>query len=96
MDSGESLKFLGCFETYKLNVKKFKVYFLTEPIYTDDYNIPSQQLCEKLGMRKEGFFKEIFSFVKNPDGTPHYENTYQYAILKKEWLEQQKAIKAEA
>ena len=65
-------------------------------IYTDDYNVPSQQLCEKLGMRKEGFFREIFSFVKNPDGTPHYENTYQYAILKKEWLEQQKALKAEA
>ena len=30
-------------------------------------------------------FKEFISFVKNPDGTPHYENTYQYAILKKEW-----------
>jgi hypothetical protein len=47
-------------------------------------------------MRKEGFFREIFSFVKNPDGTPHYENTYQYAILKKEWLEQQEALKAKA
>ena len=31
MDSGEYIKFLGCFETYKLNVKKIKVYFLTEP-----------------------------------------------------------------
>jgi hypothetical protein len=20
-----------------------------------------------------------------PDGTPHYENTFQFAILKKEW-----------
>ena len=40
---------------------------------------------EKLGMRQEGLFKEFISFVKNPDGTPHYENTYQYAILKKEW-----------
>ena len=30
-------------------------------------------------------YKESISFVKNPDGTPHYENTYQYAILKKEW-----------
>ena len=36
-------------------------------------------------MRQEGLFKEFISFVKNPDGTPHYENTYQYAILKKEW-----------
>ncbi len=54
--------------------------------YTEDYNISSQCLCEKLGMRREGLFLEFISFVNNPDGTPHYENTYQYAILKKEWL----------
>ena len=53
--------------------------------YTEDYNIASQRLCEKLGMRKEGLFKEFVSFVKNEDGTPKYENTYQYAILRKEW-----------
>ena len=46
---------------------------------------PSQRLCEKLGMRREGLFIEFVSFVKNPDGTPRYENTYQYAILKREW-----------
>lgn len=53
--------------------------------YTEDYNIPCQHLCEKLGMRREGLFMEFVSFVNNPDGTPLYENTYQYAILKKEW-----------
>lgn len=53
--------------------------------YTEDDNLSSQHLCEKLGMRKEGLFKEFISFVKNPDGTPKYENTIQYAILKKEW-----------
>ena len=53
--------------------------------YTEDYNLSSQYLCEKLGMRREGLFKEFVSFVKNPDGTPRYENTVQYAILKKEW-----------
>ena len=53
--------------------------------YTEDYNLPSQHLCEKLGMRREGLFLEFVSFVNNPDGTPLYENTYQYAILKKEW-----------
>lgn len=53
--------------------------------YTEDYNVSSQHLCEKLGMRREGMFKEFVSFVKNPDGTPRYENTVQYAILKKEW-----------
>ena len=30
-------------------------------------------------------FMEFVSFVKNSDGTPLYENTVQYAILKKEW-----------
>ncbi len=53
--------------------------------YTEDYNLASQRLCEKLGMRREGLFKEFVSFVNNPDGTPRYENTLQYAILKKEW-----------
>ncbi len=53
--------------------------------YTEDTNIRSQHLCEKLGMRREGLFMEFISFVNDPDGTPHYENTYQYAILKKEW-----------
>ena len=53
--------------------------------YTEDYNLPSQHLCERLGMRREGLFLEFVSFVNNPDGTPRYENTMQYAILKKEW-----------
>lgn len=53
--------------------------------YVEDYNLPSQRLCEKLGMRLEGLFMEFVSFVNNEDGSPHYENTMQYAILKKEW-----------
>ena len=54
-------------------------------VYTEDYNLPSQRLCEKLGMRREGLFMEFVSFINNPDGTPRYENTMEYAILKKEW-----------
>ncbi|MBR5294734.1 MAG: GNAT family N-acetyltransferase, partial [Oscillospiraceae bacterium] len=53
--------------------------------YTEDYNLPSQHLCEKLGMRREGLFREFVSFVNDAEGKPVYENTYQYAILKKEW-----------
>lgn len=53
--------------------------------YTEDDNILSQRLCERLGMRREGLFLEFISFKNNLDETPHYENTYQYAILKKEW-----------
>ncbi len=51
----------------------------------EDGNYPSQNLCKKLGMRYEGTFIEYISFVNNPDGTPLYENTMQFAILKKEW-----------
>ncbi len=55
-------------------------------IYTEEDNIPCQRLCQKLGMRKEGEFREFVSFVRNPDGSPLYENTWQYAILKSEWI----------
>lgn len=53
--------------------------------YVEDDNPRSRRLCEKLGMRYEGCFKEFISFVNCPDGTPKYENTMQYAILSKEW-----------
>ena len=53
--------------------------------YTEDYNLPSQRLCERLGMRREGLFVEFVSFVDDENGEPVYENTCQYAILKKEW-----------
>ena len=55
--------------------------------YTEDYNFSCQRLCEKLGMRREGLFKEFVSFINNPDGSPKYENTIQYAILRKEWAD---------
>ena len=53
--------------------------------YTEDYNLPSQNLCKKLGMRQEGVFMEFVSFVSDAEGNPIYENTMQWAILKKEW-----------
>lgn len=57
--------------------------------YTEDTNLPSQHLCERLGMRREGLFMEFVSFVNNPDGTPLYENTMEYAVLKREWMARQ-------
>lgn len=53
--------------------------------YVEEDNFASQRLCERLGMRKEGLFREFVTFVTNDDGTPRYENTMQYAILRKEW-----------
>ncbi len=54
-------------------------------IYVDDYAFSFGKGCRRCHTTAEGLFKEFISFVKNPDGTPHYENTYQYAILRKEW-----------
>lgn len=53
--------------------------------YVEEDNLPSQRLCEKLGMRKEGVFKEYVSFGKDSNGVSLYENTMQFALLKKEW-----------
>ena len=53
--------------------------------YLDGYNARSQHLCEKLGLRCEAQFLEFVSFIKDAEGNPVYEDTFQYAILKKEW-----------
>jgi ribosomal-protein-alanine N-acetyltransferase len=42
-------------------------------------------------MRKEGCFLEFVSFTKYENGIPKCENTFQYALLKKEWEKQQTA-----
>lgn len=63
----------------KLNARRIYV-------YVQDYNLGSIKLCKKLGMREEGLFKEYVSFINNKDNLPIYENTYQYAILRKEWI----------
>lgn len=54
--------------------------------YVEEDNIVSQRLCERLGMRREGVFREFVSFVTDDDGAPRFENTMQYAILRKEWM----------
>lgn len=67
--------------TFLFNDKKARRIFA----YVEETNIRSQKLCERLGMRKEGCFMEFISFTQNTDGTPKYENTFQYAVLNKEW-----------
>jgi len=54
--------------------------------YVDDYNLRSQRLCEKMGLRQEGLFRKFVSFVSDAEWKPVYENTLQYAILKQEWM----------
>lgn len=53
--------------------------------YVEEGNTASQRLCERLGMRKEGLFREFVSFVNDGNGSPIFENTIQYALLRKEW-----------
>ncbi|MGX9964898.1 GNAT family N-acetyltransferase [Roseomonas sp. F4] len=53
--------------------------------YAEEDNAPSWRLCEKLGMRREGAFIEFISFGPDEKGEPIYENTLQYAVLRKEW-----------
>lgn len=60
--------------------------------YTEDYNLSCQHLCEKLGMRREGMFVEFVSFINDVEGNPIYENTIQYAILKREWERYEKSV----
>lgn len=55
--------------------------------YVEDYNLASQKLCDRLKMRQEGCFKEFVSFITQ-DGGEQYDNTFVYALLKKEWLAQ--------
>lgn len=61
-------------------------------LYTEDDNYACRKLSEKLGMRQEGLFREFVTFVNGPDGMPIYENTYQYAVLKKEWDKKAAAV----
>lgn len=53
--------------------------------YVEDHNLRSQRLCARLGMRQEGLFIEYISFKDDPAGKPIYENTLQFAILRREW-----------
>lgn len=52
--------------------------------YVEDDNLASQRLCDRLHMRQEGCFREFVSFVRE-DGEEKYDNTFVYALLKKEW-----------
>lgn len=62
--------------------------------YAEDHNLASRKLCRKLGMREEGLFVEFVSFGIDENGNPLFENTYQYAILKREWQAQAPSLRA--
>lgn len=48
-------------------------------------NRASFRLLERLGMRREGILQKNIWFVKDTDGVPVWQDTYEYAVLKEEW-----------
>ncbi|MGF6474575.1 ribosomal-protein-alanine N-acetyltransferase [Pantoea dispersa] len=52
--------------------------------YVEDYNLASQKLCARLGMRQEGCFKEFVAFARDDD-KKQYDDTLIFALLKREW-----------
>ena len=48
-------------------------------------NLRCCQLLERLGMRREGCFRQNLCFSVTPDGEPEWQDTLYYAILADEW-----------
>lgn len=69
-----------CLFTYLFRVRNVRRIYA----YVADDNASSQRLCQRLGMRLEGCFKEHVSFTDH-NGIAIYENTLIFAILQKEW-----------
>ncbi len=51
----------------------------------DPQNAPSWRLCERLGMRREGWMRKNVYFDTDDAGRPLWKDTYQYAILREEF-----------
>jgi len=47
-------------------------------------NTASWKVLEKIGMRKEGCFRKSVFFRTNPDGSPVWVDTLEYALLKED------------
>jgi RimJ/RimL family protein N-acetyltransferase len=49
-------------------------------------NEPSWKLLERLGFRREGHLIENIYFKKDDGGNPIWSDTYEYAVLAREWV----------
>ncbi|MBG0785399.1 MAG: GNAT family N-acetyltransferase [Anaerolineaceae bacterium] len=50
-------------------------------------NTASWKLLERLGMRREGHLLQNVWFKKDGNGQPIWADSYEYGILKEEWVE---------
>ncbi|MCL2773328.1 MAG: GNAT family N-acetyltransferase [Oscillospiraceae bacterium] len=55
----------------------------------DPLNIASWKLLERLGMRREGHLIKNVYFKFDSQGNPIWKDTYEYAILREEWVRNQ-------
>lgn len=47
-------------------------------------NIASWRVLEKIGMKREGYFRKNVFFHATTEGSPLWTDTYEYAILKED------------
>lgn len=57
-------------------------------------NNPSWRLMERLKMRREGLLLQNVYFKTNHEGKPIWLDTYEYALLKSEWIKDKESIKS--
>lgn len=58
----------------------------------DPKNIPSWKLLERVGMRREGELLQNIFFFTDEHGNPIWKDTYEYAILKAEYMGQKESL----
>lgn len=51
----------------------------------DPRNIPSWKLLEKVGLRREAYFKQNIYFHKDENGNPIWKDTFVYAMTKEDY-----------
>jgi RimJ/RimL family protein N-acetyltransferase len=49
-------------------------------------NADSWRLLERLGMRREGFFRKKAFFRTDEAGNPLWHDAYEYAVLEESWF----------
>ncbi len=67
------------------NQNAYRVVAMCNPL-----NEPSWKLLERLGLRREGHLIKNIFFKKDKNGEPIWSDTYEYAILKDEWMQRTK------
>lgn len=59
--------------------------------HCDSRNVASWKVLEKIGMTREGSFRKNVFFRRNPDGSPLWVDSFEYAVLKEDWGPLEKA-----